>query len=102
MTISDLCGGDGGLANRDSLISGLTARRSMDEATTAIDTQTERLIDEAIRRRGTSCLIIAHRLSTVRNSDDILVLDHGVVIERGSHDELMARKAAYAEMVESG
>ena len=99
---SDLSGGQ---RQRLEIARALVRRPALlilDEATTAIDTQTERLIDEAIRRRGTSCLIIAHRLSTVRNSDDILVLDHGVVIERGSHDELMDRKAAYAEMVESG
>ncbi len=74
----------------------------MDEATSAIDTQTERLIDEAIRRRGTSCLVIAHRLSTVRNSDEILVLDKGTVTERGTHDQLMALGGGYSKVVESG
>ena len=69
----------------------------MDEATSSIDTHTESLVQEGMDRlmEGRTVFVIAHRLSTVRNSDCIMVLDHGSIIERGTHDSLIAEKGVY-------
>ena len=73
----------------------------LDEATSALDAKTEYDVVKAIKDRGITCIVIAHRLSTIRDCDEIIVLDHGKVIERGKHDELYAGGGKYTELVAS-
>jgi len=72
----------------------------LDEATSALDTESERLVQEAVDRllQGRTVFVIAHRLSTVTHADQIIVLDRGEIVERGTHAELLAKRGAYSRL----
>ena len=75
----------------------------LDEATSNVDTSTERRIQKAMRElmKDKTCFVIAHRLSTIQHADNILVVNHGDVVEQGNHESLMARKGFYYRLYAS-